>query len=386
MLLEHLTCCRLIPISTLFTPTTLNVHTAMLTTTQSMDIPSLSIAQAGAYERFTYAVKGTSPHSQKFLGPRTVIQRLALAAATTGEMLALSMPAPNATYEQTFFGPCVQCTDSSSQVRVEMDQMIGRSERELDPSVKLVSLDYFAKIPALSNLENNGQDDIQVANLTDIDGALHASNQLWAFFSSSSSSVNFSHPLERHYLTCELYNASYTTRFTWVNGRQDLQILNKTLLYPVAYPIDPSTSEESEEAMAYSSVVWALSNQLTGSTAFYQDLNTSNDATQQAVASRIYSTIDTQMAQTVLLGSSDLNSHFIHNHLLGDDIDKSTFSDQRLQDMAYAGNRPLKVLIPELSSNITLSLLTDPLLASVPILSLIMRCLLTISALKFPRK
>lgn len=328
-----------------------------------MDIPNLSIAQAGAYERFTYAVNGTLPASQKFLGPRTVIQRLALAAATTGDVLSLSTPAPNASYEQTFFGPYVECAMSSSQVRKEFDLMITRNERELDPSVQLISLDYFAAIPALSNLDNASQQDVQFANLTDIDATLHASNQLWLYTSSYGSSANFSQPRESHYLTCKLYNASYTTRFRWLNGRQDLQIIDRTLLQPVMYPVDPSTSEESEEAMAYSSVMWALSSQLTGSIAFYRDLNTSDDATQQAVASRVYSTIDTRMAQTILLGSSDLNSHFMQNHLLGDDNDKSPFSDQRLQDMAYAGNRPLDVLIPELSSNITLSLFNDPLLA-----------------------
>lgn len=58
---------------------------------------------------------------------------------------------------------------------------------------------------------------------------------------------------------------------------------------------------------------------------------------------------------------ADFNSHFEENHFLGNGT--ALYSPQRLQDMAYAGYRRLEVLIPELSSNITLTLLIDPLLA-----------------------
>ena len=200
-----------------------------------------------------------------------------------------------------------------------------------------------------------------MANLTDPGDAAYASNQLWIYFTRYKASLNFSEPIEKNYLTCQLYNASYTTRFTWVNGRQDLQVVNRTKLHPVAYPANASTLTESEVSMAYSAVMWALSTQLTGSIAFYKDLNATEDVTQETYASRIYGEIAADIAETVLVGKSDLNSHFAENHLLGNG--SSLYSDQRLQDMAYAGDRPLEVLIPELSSNITLSLLIDPLLA-----------------------
>jgi hypothetical protein len=87
------------------------------------------------------------------------------------------------------------------------------------------------------------------------------------------------------------------------------------------------------------------------------------------LAGHIYGDIATDLAQTVLIGSSEFDSHFIENHLLSltpnhtNTTSSSPYSTQRLLDMAYAHNNTLSFLISQLSSNITLSLFSDPLLA-----------------------
>jgi hypothetical protein len=322
--------CFLIPIAAFFAPATLSVRTEMRETIRSMHVPRLDIAQAVQYASYAYAVTGTLLSLEKFLGPRTIIMRWAVATASAGEMPNLPVPAPNGTYGATFWAPYVKCDSSTSWVTLQTDGMIDRFQEAQAPSVELVSLDYFVAVPALSDF-TNGTEAVQVANLTDPDDAAYASNQLWIYFSRYKASLNFSEPIEKHYLTCQLYNASYTTRFTWVNGRQDLQVLNRTKLHPVAYPANASILPESEVSMAYSAVMWALSTQLTGSIAFYKDLNATEDVTQETHASRIYSEIATNIAATVLVGTSDLNSHFAENHLLGNG--SSLYSDQHLQDM-----------------------------------------------------
>ena len=354
----------LILISSLIAPATLNVQPELRNNTQSMNIPTLHISDASNYQRFSYAVNGTHAGLQKYLGPRTVIQRLSIAASTTGEILSLSPPAANATYQQTFFGPYIQCSESTEEVSREIDRMIDRAKRELDPSIELVAMSYFAAVPALSNLRNTSYAEVQVANLTEADGALYASNQAWMSIPQFEPSRDFSTVREPRHITCELYNASYKTTFAWLNG-QGLRVVDRTLLHPVAYPANATTQPDSEVAEAYSSVFLALSQQITGSMGFYRDRNGTNDATQGALAGQVYSDLSTDIAQTVLVGAADLDSHFKTNHMLGKAADDpSTFSDQRLLDMSYARNRSLGTLISELSSNITLSLITDPLLAS----------------------
>jgi hypothetical protein len=368
-----------IPISSLIAPATLNIHPVMQDTGYQTKVPTLDVSQASQYENFAYAVNGTPQTAQKYLGPRTIIGRFAVAAATTGEILSLPQLSPNASYEQTFFGPYVQCNNSTAEVQVQINGMIARYNQSLGSAIQLMSLDYFAAIPALSNADASV---VQAANLSEIDGAAHASNQLWIYYTSYAPSLEFSNPVTSYYLTCELYNASYTTQFTWKNGVQNLTVSNRTLNNAVPYPANASTDASSEDAMSYSAVMWALSKQLTGSIAFVRDVS-AEDAT---LAGNVYSDIATDLAQTVLIGSSDFNSHFIENHLLGlaasgNASANGSFSTQRLLDMAYAHNNTLAYLIQQLSSNVTLSLFSDPILAYVSLVSLVIALLSLLSRL-----
>ena len=354
-----------IPIASLITPATLNVDSILQYSGRMMSVPALQISQAGAYQDFAYYVPQGNM-LQKYLGPRTILTRLAVATSTTGEILRLTPPATNATYVQTFFGPYVQCLDANQSTIGAIDAANVRRKAAIDPSVKELSNDYFAFVPALSNVNDTSlHAPIQVANLSNVNGALYASNQLWLTvprYSVNQINFNASRVADPTYLTCELHNASYHVNFTWTNGVQFLDILGLDVLDATPYPTDPSFSASDEDNMAYSSFMWALSSQLVGTMGFYQDISP-NDTNNQIIANRTYSEIATNIDQTSLLGTSDLNSFFIKNHFLSSNNASQPFSSQRLRDIALARNRTLDVLIPELSSNITLSLISYPLLS-----------------------
>ena len=355
-----------IPISSLITPATLNVDSILRNNGQMMNVPVLAISQAGKYQDFAYYVPRSSI-LQKYLGPRTILTRLAVATSTTGEVLPLAPPATNATYVKTFFGPYVQCLDANQSITEEIDAANQRRKEAIGPSVEELANDYFAFIPALSNLnETSFRAPIQVANLSDVNGALYASNQLWLTFpryNANDINFNVSQVANPHYLACELHNASYHVNFTWTNGVQFLDILDLNILDATPYPADPTYAASDEDTMAYSAFMWALSSRLIGTMGFYQDIST-NDTNNQIIANRTYSEIATSIDETSLLGTSDLNSYFTKNHFLSSNNASQPFSPQRLQDMAFARNRTLDILIPELSSNITLSLISNPLLSS----------------------
>lgn len=115
--------------------------------------------------------------------------------------------------------------------------------------------------------------------------------------------------------------------------------------------------------------MWALSKMITGFIGFFHDVRLSTNTTANSTAARVYSQILTDIDQTISIGSSDLYSHFINNHVISGNVGslglsgQGYFSDQRIQDINVARNRTLNVLIEELSSNITLSLISNPLLA-----------------------
>ena len=355
---------RCIPISSLITPATLNVDAVLQTEAQTVNVPMLDISQAALYNNYAHAVPrqdGVQSGLQKFLGPRTILARLIVATASTGQVLSLPVPFTNSTYEQSFFGPFVQCHDASEQVIDEIEIAAEQRKRALDPSIQEISNEYFAFVPTSNGSSNvSTSSSVKVADLTDVNGAINASNQIWLKFPRYTSSPNFAQVPSPHYLSCELHNGSYHVRFSWVNGIQSIDILGMDILEAVPFPANVTSSSIDEEEMAYSAFMWALSGQITGSMGFFQDA--SND-TDNSTATRTYSDIDSNIAQTSLLGSSDLNSYFIQNHALSGDTDPNIYSSQRMQDMAFARNRTLDILIQELSSNITLSLISNPLLA-----------------------
>ena len=333
---------------------------------QIVNVSTLQIAQAARYGNFAYTIPDLGQGSQKVLlysEPRTILTRLAVATATTGQILSLPGPSVNATYQQVFYGPYVHCQAANSAIANQIDLAAERKMRTkmaLDPSVQEVSNEYFALVPALVDLSGLSLDtDVQVANLSDNTGALNASNKLWMKFPRYPPNVTILNVTDKaypHYLSCDLYNASYQVKFSWVNGIQSISMPEPKMVNVVPYPTNSTLTSAYEESLAYTAFMETLSQQLVGSMGFYRRTGADN------VTTRLFSEIHTNIDQTTLLGSSDFNSYFIKNHAFSGGTD-GLFSPQRLQDMACAHNRTLDVLIPELSSNITVSLITDPLLA-----------------------
>ena len=331
-----------------------------------VNVSTLQIAQAARYISFAYTVPDPGQGSRKvqlYSSPRTILTRSAVTTAAAGQILSLPAPFVNATYQQVFYGPYVQCQAANNTIANQIDMAAERTKRTkmaLDPSIQEVSNEYLALVPALVDLSGLSLDtDVLAANLSDNTGALNASNKLWMKFPRYPPNVTILNVTDKaypYYLSCDLYNASYQVNFSWVNGIQSISMPEPEMVNVVPYPTNSTLTSAYEESLAYTAFMETLSQQLVGSMGFYRRTGANN------VTTRIFSEIDTNIGQTTLLGSSDFNSYFIKNHAVSGGTD-GLFSPQRLQDMACARNRTLDVLIPELSSNITVSLITDPLLA-----------------------
>ena len=337
----------------------------MHTDARMVNISTLDIAQAAEYHNFAYSVPRRDVAGlEAFLGPRTILARLALATATTGQILRLPASFTNATYEQNFCAPFVQCQDASVATRTQIDAAAERTSEASSPSVKVVSIEYFALIPALSNINSTTFASVQSANVSDVDGTRYASNHLWLRFSrrlQNDTNVTVTDMIEPHYLSCELHNATYRVNFTWFNGIQAINVLDLAVGDIVHYPGNAS-SPINYTTMAYSAFMLAMSNQLTGSMGFYQD--TSAGLNMSEGSTSIYSKIATDIDKTSLLGSSDFDKYFMKNHALsGSSPPGELFSPQRIQDMEFSRHRTLNDLIQELSINMTLSLISNPLMA-----------------------
>lgn len=178
--------CRCIPIASQITSATLNVNSVMQVGYQTVNVSTLEIAQAAQYFNFAYTFQNqgqVSQNVQAYSGPRTILTRLAVATATTGQILSLPAPFSNATYPQNFYGRYVQCRTANSTIAKQVDMAADRAQMALNSSIQKVSNEYFAFVPALVNLSDVSRDPgVQVANLSDVNGTLNASNQLWMKF------------------------------------------------------------------------------------------------------------------------------------------------------------------------------------------------------------
>ena len=340
----------------------MNVDSIIQLEPQVVNVSTLQIAQAAQYGDFAYTVPdpGQGSQSQLYSSPRTILGRLAATTATLGQIMSIPAPFVNATYQQGFYGPYVQCQAANTTIANRIDMAAERAKMASDPSVLGVSNEYFAFVPALVNLRDLSPNiDVQAANLSDNHGALNASNKLWMKFPRYPPNVTTLNATDKaypYYLSCDLYNASYQVNFSWANGIQSISMPEPEMVNVVPYPTNSTLTSAYEESLAYTAFMETLSKQLVGSMGFYRRTSANN------ITTRIFSEISSNIDQTCLLGSSDFNSYFIKNHAASGGTN-GLFSPQRLQDMACAGNRTLDVLIPELSSNITLSLITDPLLS-----------------------
>ena len=360
-----------LPLCTIITPATLNENVVLQHSSEKLDIATLQISNPKLFREFGYTVNATrSGDLQRFLGVRTILTRLAVAAAANGEIVQLSTPSTNSTYEQTFYGPVVKCLDAPSTIAAQIDTVSEEHKVTLGPDLLEVSNDYFAYVPVTTHA-NSTPSYLLTADLVGSSMKIHTSNQILLRFSrynGTNNSVDNPRPFNPHYLVCELRNSSYHVNFTWSNGQQSFPRIQITTLNPVLQTTNITNSDADLQGIAYSAFMRAFSSQIVGHLSFYRDVGPTNDTDENVKANRPYSKISTNLAQTTLLGSCDLNNFFIKNHALGKNEQPSElFSARRLNDIKIARNRTLDVLIEELSFNVTMSLITNPRFApSVP--------------------
>ena len=294
--------------------------------------------------------------SRRLTGPRTTLNLISTATASLGEILPIYFPYNNSAYSTTFFGPIIKCEDANNTevelisgfLQTEMRKKLGESY-ETDSA-------YFNFVPSY---DTNGT--LFAASTPRLQTPSHATNEMWMTFLRSTSTLdaNGITTKERHYQVCRLHNATYNLQiakehgFQNITGSYDVQEL-------IPFPNDKLDDISNMAQHAYSGWFWAISDQLVGKFAWYESSNQSDPS-----RAAQFGVLDSQIQRTSLLGSRDLDVFFHFDEEKGlykDDRNLSSISDQRLQDMALARNRTLRVLIEELSYNTSVSLMHNNLL------------------------
>jgi len=293
--------------------------------------------------------------SEVFTGPRTIISRFSNGAASIGDILPIIPSYLNSTYILQFYGPKVECTDAGPFETGIIENLIKSQMVMSEATERNQEIDYFAFVPAKNSsviypiLGNRPEEPVD------------AMNQLWMAYSKYGNGSNCQNPsnITWEYTVCSLWNVSYAVNFTFENGIQNITAVDQQLLEEVDYPTVNASSPSNLTQLAYSAYMWAFTDQIIGFMEIYEEILSNGSAGTNN------SQIQTQIQNTALLGSSDLDVFFDQRRVRLDGAPNCTLSDQRAQDIGLARNYSLHTLIPELSFNITMSYFSSSLLSYV---------------------
>ena len=361
----------------LITPATLTIAASIDKFSFDATVLSLGINDPRAAKVFAYYTpsnrtnSGAIPDSFTLDGPRSVLTRLSSATAALGQILPIASSSTNFSYSLTFNGPYARCNETTnSSVEFVTDGILNQYNAALQKNSSNEIFAYYGYVPAFGIVDGYSSISLGGVNISAIDQPRlqvkpqDASNEIWVKFmryltndagdpvlDSSQNKIP-----EAKYVTCSLWNASYDIEVSFDNGDQSVRSNDMRLVNPVSYPMLDLQEPSDLVQMAYSAVFWVLCDQLVGSMGLIE-------STQTADVIPTYGSMSTNIEHNSLLGSNDLD-YFFDLNLKVLNVTRTMLSPQRLIDKALAQNKTLPFLIEELSFNITVSLLSNPLLTN----------------------
>ena len=284
---------------------------------------------------------------RNFTGPRTIVQLLATAAGSSGEILSIHPPANHSEFDLRFDGPYIRCNKPNASAVVLIDDLLSQRMDTLQGSLKEITSSYYSFVPGFEVLPD-GTRKVVALDKPRPQMPVNATNELFiTFLRATKDEIGNVTSVERHYSACRLFNVTFDITLQFDRGIQSIR--NNSITFhgndPVPYG-DPHPTGMG--AQAYGSVFWAIADGIVGSMSLSLDTATETKL----------GFIDTRLSHTALLGSDDLDYFFWLNQRNIYPIDTNyLLGKQRLQDKALARNRTLDILLEELSFNVTVSLL-----------------------------
>ncbi|KAF2145847.1 uncharacterized protein K452DRAFT_315992 [Aplosporella prunicola CBS 121167] len=292
-----------IPLSATVTPSTLSVRSRMTPKDITASVASNILNDTGT-RAYLWA---DWPGVGRFGSVSPHVNRLLAATSSSGSILQLTPPSPNATYTLDFHAPSFKCenlsialashsnNDNSSELTTAWNSAMG----------KLRSLAVY------TGAESRG------------------STQKYFFINLNGKSGQN--------ITCRPWNTSYTTNFNWVNGVQTLTITNLTHIDVLNKRTDTIYTDFAPGEIASLSITEALMGLLTTEIGYGANGN-------------LYGA-DTLLPKTGIFACPEIANSMTNNNNFG------------LQNSPYdCRNGSVLKTIEDLSHNFTLSLLSSSLL------------------------
>ncbi|TPX18945.1 uncharacterized protein E0L32_011338 [Thyridium curvatum] len=329
-----------IPLSTIVTPSTLTVVSAPRTSSHTVEatVPMVGFSNASNFAAMATCTKGLCPLSlnptnsnsgiqYRYPNAQTVV--LSSATCSSGRIQAMVQQYSNSSYRIGFHAPVLSCK-KADDTAIASIQAVDKQTVPDDSVFRIKGrplVSYYAFVPAYT--PRNELTALDFTNLPmsyeDLKNAtLPKALDIW---------VKAGQYQEEAYSICSLYNATYDTKFDFVNGVQATEVttsLQDKIPYTIALGapngrMDPWGMEF--EYFTYQAIWMSLAQLITGR--FFNDPFT-----------------DTRVLQTPIIGSREFVPYFEGN-----------FGAAR---QPFASSKAIVDILEELSQNVTLSFFSSP--------------------------
>lgn len=368
---------RCMQIPSIFTPATLTVVPSTDVFVAKAQVPFLDMINAPNFLAYSPPTQNNytkdtnlSTESLSFVGPRSVLQRLAVLTASGGTIPPITPPSNHSSYSQSFSGPCVKCEMANYTVATSINQLLDEKMRHLQGTYLEIVSALYSFVPSLDESLNGtsivDEEGRKITALAEprLQQPHSAINELWFTFMRYTRAKNGTVLIdddgamvaERQFFQCKLHHAIYDISLQFDNGTQIVTKNKIDILDTINFPASDLSVPTNLTEHSYSAYFSAFTDQLVGSMAFL------NDTIPNGIRSPAFSQIDTPILRSSLLGSRDLDFYFDTNKRLYLNNTNQLLSPQRLLDKALAKNETLPHLMESLAFNISISLLTNSLL------------------------
>jgi hypothetical protein len=377
---------RLLPVATLLTPATLNIRVGSSVNSTMMRVPMID------FKSLNFAnIPGSVMDKEAnfaYSNPQIFVQQVVTATTSAGQILNITAPFSNSSWNLDFYGPALSCGPAEAVLRQNIaDQVLAATNPWYGDSTcgsgDLLNYGYLSWTPG-SGHNASLPFDYSASNTTEnytlrstTLGSVNSSLAL--FFMAISRMINtydmymccLNTTCWQDYkdfvtnapiIRCTAYNASYASRFNYLNGVQSVDIAVKEALNEVGFlsdvglwiqPWDGTTFSVAFENYAYQAVIDAFGKMVVGS--IRSDVNVGYDGK------------DTNIGATSLVNTKELG--FLK--ALGSYTQQSTLQSFLPSTNLWNGTSVVPQIgdtiglaqaIEEMFQNCTVSLMSSPML------------------------
>jgi hypothetical protein len=323
----------------------------------------------------------TDYHVDSFIynGPSQLVQKIATATAARGEILAITPPALNASWNLEFWGPSIRCTNVSDPLRGDILNNFGGYIEEVDKMMGNIrlSIPYFSwaswgnDLPFINDssgpvLQSSFQSSSTVFLAYDND--LHNTLPLNVVNAIHNTTILGGWPQILSNFTilkCNLFNSSYALNFQYTNGAQYIDVSKTTPspnpLTSMDFIIDLPTGPQSiwSDSTCNTSVFRSCFSQVNLQRSSYHAIY---DAFMGLIVGGTYTRGSSSLViNTVLVDTDELRFLFDQPLVRTGLADSPAFQDIPFQPPQGTRGGLVKAL-EQLFENITISILSEPYL------------------------